>query len=91
MNRLLISYDLAGERSESYRRLIDRIRQYGTFASLQYSLWIVVTPASPRAVRDDLRAYVDADDRLFVAAMTGETAWHNLAPDVSEWMRRFMG
>jgi hypothetical protein len=92
VNRLLVCYDLVGaERSDDYRRLTDRIRQYGTFASLQYSTWIVVTPVSARALRDDLRAYLDADDRLFVAAMTGETAWQNMPGDVKGWMRRYMG
>lgn len=92
MNRLLVAYDLVDhERSSEYARLTGRLRQYGTYARIEYSTWLLVTPASVRAVRDDLAAYVDDDDRLFVAGLTGETAWLHLSDDVRKWLHRHMG
>ena len=92
MNRLLVTYDLVGEeRSDDYRRLGERLRAYGTYAIVEYSTWLVLTSASARAVRDDLAAYLDADDRLFVAALTGETAWLHLSDAVKDWLHRCMG
>ena len=92
MNRLLVAYDLvAHEPSSEYARLTGRLRQYGTYARIQYSTWLLVTPASAGAVRDDLASYVDADDRLFVAGLTGETAWLHLSADVGTWLHRYMG
>ena len=92
MNRLLVCWDLVGEEgSRDYRRLIDRVRQYGTYACVEYSTYVLLTTASARAVRDDLAAYVDANDRLFVAALTGETAWLHMPDAVTAWLHRYAG
>lgn len=92
MNRLLVCWDLVSEdSSRDYRPLIDRVRQYGTYACIQYSTYVLYTAVSARAVRDDLAAYVDENDRLFVAALTGETAWLHMPDAAGEWLHRYVG
>lgn len=44
---------------------------------------------SAAQIRDRLRQGIDENDRLFVAKLTGETAWHNLMVP-SETVRRFI-
>jgi hypothetical protein len=79
MPSLLVAYDLVGTdaTSENYEKLIARIKEY-PWARVELSTWIVKTDAKAKAVRDDLRAYMHASDRLFVAVLTGEAAWHNV-------------
>jgi hypothetical protein len=79
MRTILITYDLVGtsETSDDYRRLIDHIKSYGTYAKVALSTWIVRTDRTAVQVRDSCLAYMDGNDRLFVAVLTGVAAWHN--------------
>jgi len=76
---LLIAYDLIGtdENSANYASLIARIKGYAEWANVQRSLWIIKTPLSAVAVRDDLRRFMHDSDRLFVVALAQEAAWAN--------------
>ena len=42
-------------------------------------MWFVTATVTADQLRDDLRAYIDANDGLFVTALTGRCAWFNLA------------
>ena len=76
MKTYLISYDL-DKPGQDYKDLIDRLRQLGAIKVL-YSEWVLQTPASAVQVRDDLDRFMDANDRILVVALTGESAWRNL-------------
>lgn len=84
-----ISYDLIGtdEESEDYKRLIDKIKSLGAAKRVEYSLWVVDTDDSPEEVRDALRDYVDADDKLIVMRRVSGSAWKGLPSDVSKWLK----
>lgn len=73
MNLYLVSYDLM-TKVQNYPLIIGRLTQYGALRVLD-SLWIVRSPAAVGAVRDDLAKYIDPNDRLFVATLSGESAW----------------
>ena len=66
------------------------MRQYGTYVCIEYPTWLLYTAASARPVRDDLAAYVDAGDRVFIAALNGETAWLHMPETVSDWLHRYL-
>jgi hypothetical protein len=90
MATFLVTYDLRGtdETSDDYKRLIEKIKSYSTWARPTYSDWIVVTTKSAAQVRDELWAYMDSNDRLLVAAIGAPAAWNgSIANDVSDWMK----
>lgn len=71
----IVTYDLRKpETSEDYKKIIDRLKQY-THCKLTESCWIVSTSWSCKEIRDDLNKYIDSNDRLFVANLSGESAW----------------
>lgn len=91
MRSLLIAYDLVGvdDTSENYEKLIARITDYSPRARVELSVWIVRTEAGAKAVRDDLRQYMQSSDRLFVAVLKGEAAWSNVKCK-SEWLTKYL-
>ena len=63
---------------EDYEQLIGAIEAYGDCAEIQRSVWVLVTTRSARVVAEDLSAYLQRRDRLFVGALVpGESAWLN--------------
>jgi hypothetical protein len=84
-----ISYDLigTGETSADYGRLISQIELLGAAKKVEYSLWVSDTSMSPEDVRDTLTPYMDENDRLVVMRRVGGSAWRNLSPDVTKWLK----
>jgi hypothetical protein len=81
MRSILIAYDLIGtdETSADYKRLIKHIQEdYSNWAKVLYSTFVVRSTETAKQVRDNLNAYTDANDRLFVAELTGVAAWRNV-------------
>ena len=76
-NAKIVCYDLC-QPGRDYSRLISRIQQYRNVCKLTESCWIISTTANCEQLRDDLRNYVDTNDRIFVAALTGAAAWRNM-------------
>jgi hypothetical protein len=76
------------ETREDYKRLIDHIKSYGTWAKPLYSVWLVKSSKTASQIRDDLTRYVDSNDKLLVMNVTG-TSWASLRlPDaVATWMK----
>lgn len=85
MSSFLISYDLISDKD--YSKLYESIRNYGSFAHVLESVWIIKSSASSSEIRDNLKSYLDSDDKLFVARLTGESAWKNLSKEVSDWIK----
>ena len=50
---------------------------YDLVADKDYSK-LYESSSSSSEIRDNLKSYVDADDKLFVARLTGEAAWRNV-------------
>jgi len=85
MSSFLISYDLIS--NKDYSKLYEAIRNYGSFAHVLESVWIIKSTKSSTNIRDDLMSYIDSDDKLFVAKLTGESAWVNLSTEISNWIK----
>lgn len=32
-------------------------------------------------------SYIDSNDKLFIAKLTGESAWVNLSSEISNWLK----
>ena len=76
MKRYLISYDL-DRPGQDYSRLISEIERLGG-AKILYSEWMLKSASSAVQLRDYLRQFIDANDKLLVVALTGEAAWTSL-------------
>lgn len=85
MSSFIISYDLISDKD--YSKLYESIRNYGYFAHVLESVWIVNSSDSSTTIRDNLSSYMDSDDKLFVAQLSGESAWRNLSAKVSDWIK----
>ena len=85
MSSFIISYDLISDKD--YSKLYEAIRNYGYFAHVLESVWIVNSSDSSTTIRDTLSSYMDSDDKLFVAQLSGESAWRNLSAKVSDWIK----
>jgi hypothetical protein len=75
----MISYDLQ-KPGRSYPGLFDAIKRIGTgWWHCLESVWLVETTLASTQVRDTLQQYVDANDRILVAALGGNWATLGLA------------
>ena len=83
MSKYLVSYDLL-KAGQDYARLYSAIRAVDSKADrILESLWVVETTMSCGDVRDYLKGFVDANDRLLVFASENNWAtWKALSGGV---------
>jgi hypothetical protein len=81
MSLFSVSYDLLTP-GKDYAALYARLRALGAVRVL-YSQWMLRNSATAAQVRDDLRGYIDSNDRLLVIDTTnGNMAWTTLQADI---------
>lgn len=88
MNAFIVSYDLCAP-GRDYTALYKKIQSYPHWARITESTWFVHTNSDSVAVRDNLFAVMDPNDRLFVAGLTGNAAWRNCLGD-SAYLKRLL-
>ncbi len=69
MKPFLISYDL-DKPGQNYTGLIARLKEIGAVRVLM-SQWVVEQDCTCADLRDDLKAYMDSNDRILVTRITG--------------------
>jgi hypothetical protein len=82
---LIVTYDLI-KPGQNYEKLIQRIKQYGEWARLGGSSYLISTANSPVEVRNYLSVVLDQNDKLWVGVAPAPSAWHGLPNDVSNWI-----
>ena len=65
MKSFAISYDLIGP-NRNYDSLYDAIRNYGSYAKVTESLWIISSNSNSASIRDNLKSVLDENDKLIV-------------------------
>ena len=81
MQLFSVSYDLLAP-GKDYQALYVRLRALGA-ARVLYSQWMLKGAYTAAELRDDLRRYIDANDRLLVINVTtGAMAWTTLEIDI---------
>ncbi|MCT4451993.1 SinR family protein [Lactiplantibacillus plantarum] len=83
----LISHDLDGS-NEHYEELTNAIKSLGGWANLTKSCWCVTSDLSAKDIRNHLVKIVNRNDKLFVAKLSGEAAWHGLTENVRLWLKK---
>jgi hypothetical protein len=76
---LLVSYDL-DKPGQNYDGLTNRLKQLGAFRVL-FSQWALFTTLTPVQLRDDLKAFVDANDRLLITVVADWASYNLMASD----------
>lgn len=84
MTKYLITYDLYAP-GKDYDQLIEAIKAYGNWAKICKSCWAIKADSSSAAIRDNLKQYIDANDRLFVCPFS-DWASYNLPKEVVDWL-----
>jgi hypothetical protein len=83
----LISYDLQRP-GQSYPGLFDASKSVGkSWRHCLESVWLAKTAPASTQVRDTLEPYVDANDKILVAALAGNWAILSLTQECNKWLR----
>jgi len=85
----LISYDLGvPEGSEDYKKVIDYIKSFGTWAKGLKSLWFVVSSEKTESlIRDDLQSITDSNDKILVMDVSDDYwATARIGKEITDWM-----
>jgi len=85
MAALIVAYDLK-KQGQNYTCIAKKLEAYTTHWHMQGSVWIIQTNEKPALVRDKLMSCLDANDNLFVAALS-ETAWAGFDATAAKWLK----
>lgn len=88
MSAYLITYDLC-KPGQEYEELYEEIKEIanGWWHNLE-STWIIKHSGPADYIHDRLKAYIDENDKLVVARLTGEAAWKGLSTKGSNWLKK---
>lgn len=83
----MIGYDL-NKSDKDYDGLIDKIKEIsGTWWHHLDSTWIIKTNKSAQEIRDLLSPFIDSNDELLVAQISGDAAWKGFNDKGSSWLK----
>lgn len=81
----IICYDLCTP-GRDYDRLYSALKKYAHWGKLTDSTWAIVTSETYVQVRDNLKQFVDANDRLIVIRAGKKAAWTKVRAS-DEWVK----
>lgn len=85
MASFIISYDLP--ENGDYQSLIERIKQYGTWAHITQSTWAIVSADTASSIRDALNCFIPEGGRLIVVQTANIAAWNNTLC-TNDWLQK---
>jgi hypothetical protein len=84
---LLVGYDL-NKTGKDYSGLIAKIKgEVDNWWHCLDSTWIVKTSLTTVELRDRLKPYIDSNDELLVAKLSGSAAWVGFDEQCSKWLK----
>ena len=72
--------------TQRYKELVEKIKQYPSYASLGEYAYLVETNASAIEIRNNLKEYIDGNDMLFVGKISAPAAWKGCSDGVTQWI-----
>lgn len=87
MKTYIVTYDLI-EPGQRYEKLIELIKSEFAWAKIGYSAFIVKSSYSHTELRDKYKQALDANDKLFIGAISAPAAWSGLPDEVSRWLNK---
>lgn len=85
MKSYLIGYDL-NKSGQDYTSLIEQIKKLGTCWHCLDSTWIVKSNSTAKVIRNHLEKFIDSNDVLLIAKLSGEAAWAGFDEKCSKWL-----
>lgn len=82
----IVTYDLINT-GKNYEGLIHKIKEYGVWARLGGSSYVIVTEQTAVEIRSFLSEVIDSDDKLFIGVLNAPAAWTGMPENVSNWLR----
>jgi len=87
MTLYIVSYDLSYPRRD-YESFSNAIQSYGNWWYQTGSVWLIASNNTSCAkIRDYLRQFIDSNDKLFVAKLSGEWAAIGFNDDEYNWIK----
>lgn len=81
----IVLYDLC-KPTRDYASLYRALKQYSFWGKITESAWAIVTTQTYVEIRDNLKQFIDADDRLMVIKSGQSAAWTKaIASD--QWLK----
>lgn len=85
MKSYMIGYDL-NKSGQDYTKLTEEIKKLGNWWHCLDSTWIVKSDSTAVEIRDHLKKFIDSNDELLVARLSGEGAWTGFNTNCSDWL-----
>lgn len=85
MHCYIVLYDLCMP-GQNYARLYAQLRSYERWGRLTESAWAIVTTKAYDQIRDELKMYIDENDRLIVIRSGQQAAWTMIMAS-NEWVK----
>lgn len=83
-----VNYDL-NKSGQDYTKLIEYLKSHQGWAKPLKSSFFVKTALSASQLRDGIKAHIDANDGVLVAAVTGQNwASFGIPADVADWLKK---
>ena len=87
MNLYSITYDLSNP-GRDYDSLSNAIKSYSRWWHQSGSAWVIsVNNTSSTEIRDYLKQFIDSNDKIFVAKLSGEWAGFGFTQEEYDWMK----
>lgn len=85
----MVAYDLKtpNDTSENYEFIIGAIKTNFSWCHIEQSVWLVDSQSDAVQIRDFLKTYLHAGDRLFVAPIQRSWASWNFGTERNEWLK----
>ncbi|MGJ1014082.1 hypothetical protein [Bacteroides salyersiae] len=90
MNIFIVSYDLNTDSSPHYDQLVEAIKSYQDYICLGGSAYLIETDESSVSVRDNLKAFLNSGDKLYVGRVTSPAAWFGMPEGTSKWIKEHL-
>jgi hypothetical protein len=84
MALLLVTYDLK-QPGRNYQPVYDYLKRF-TYCKDMESVWLLDTTTPPAGIRDHLKTLIDANDKVFVAKLSGQWASWNYG--CADWLNK---
>lgn len=86
MSIYCVSYDLIGEKD--YDSLIEKLKSYRAYAHAQGSVWFIKSSKRAAEIRDELKEFIDKDDKLMIIRVTLPWASSNMPKNINNWFKK---
>ena len=76
---IIVCCDFSIKNSPNHEKFLYSIQKHEGCCQIAASSWVIVTPDTPKQVRDTLSQYLQPEDRLFVANLEkGSGSWEHV-------------